>query len=63
MSDHRLCVKYISTLISQLPEHPEIYAAGGYTGHGVAMGVKAGSLIADAIVDGKPLPEWAALSR
>ncbi|MGA2408869.1 MAG: FAD-binding oxidoreductase, partial [Candidatus Binataceae bacterium] len=41
-------------LISQLPEHPEIYAAGGYTGHGVAMGVKAGSLIADAIVDGKP---------
>lgn len=50
-------------LIGQLPEHPTIYVAGGYTGHGVALGVKAGSLIADAIVDGKPLPEWASLMR
>jgi len=50
-------------LIGRVPGHPAIYVAGGYTGHGVALGVKAGSLLAEAIVDGKPLPEWASLAR
>jgi glycine/D-amino acid oxidase-like deaminating enzyme len=40
-----------------------VIVAGGYTGHGVALGVKAGAMIADAIVDGKPLPSWASPAR
>ncbi|HUN59313.1 MAG TPA: FAD-dependent oxidoreductase [Candidatus Binataceae bacterium] len=50
-------------LIGPLPENPDVIVAGGYTGHGVALSVKAGALIADAIVDGKPLPSWASPAR
>jgi gamma-glutamylputrescine oxidase len=50
-------------LIGSLPENPNVMVAGGYTGHGVALSVKAGALLADAIVDGKPLPSWASLAR
>jgi glycine/D-amino acid oxidase-like deaminating enzyme len=50
-------------LIGTLPENPQVYVAGGYTGHGVALSVKAGAMLADAIVDGEPLPEWASPGR
>jgi gamma-glutamylputrescine oxidase len=50
-------------LIGPLPENPQVLVAGGYTGHGVALGVKVGALLADAITDGKPLPDWASPSR
>jgi gamma-glutamylputrescine oxidase len=50
-------------LIGRLPENPQIYVAGGYTGHGVALSVRAGAMLADAIVDGQPLPDWASPSR
>ena len=50
-------------LIGPLPENPQILVAGGYTGHGVALGVKVGALLADAITAGRPLPDWASLSR
>jgi glycine/D-amino acid oxidase-like deaminating enzyme len=50
-------------LIGPLPENPDVIVAGGYTGHGVALSVKAGAMTADAIVDGKPLPSWASPAR
>ena len=50
-------------LIGPLPENPDVIVAGGYTGHGVALGVRAGAMIAEAIVDGKPLPSWASPAR
>jgi gamma-glutamylputrescine oxidase len=50
-------------LIGRLPKDPQIYVAGGYTGHGVALGVRAGGMLADTIVDGHPLPDWASPSR
>ena len=50
-------------LIGPHPENPQVLVAGGYTGHGVALGVKAGALLADAIIDGKPLPDWASPTR
>lgn len=34
----------------------KVLVAGGYTGHGVALSVRAGQLIARAIAEGKPLP-------
>jgi gamma-glutamylputrescine oxidase len=50
-------------LIGSLLENPQIYVAGGYTGHGVALSVRAGAMLADAVVDGKPLPDWASPNR
>ena len=50
-------------LIGPLPENPNVIVAGGFTGHGVALGVRAGAMLADAIVDGKPLPSWASPAR
>lgn len=50
-------------LIGALAENSDVIVAGGYTGHGVTLGVKAGAMIADAIVDGKPLPSWASPAR
>ena len=50
-------------LIGPHPENPQVLVAGGYTGHGVALGVRVGALLADAIVDREPLPDWASPSR
>lgn len=50
-------------LIGPLRENPDVIVAGGYTGHGVALGVRAGAMVADAIVDDKPLPSWASPAR
>jgi len=34
---------------------------GGCSGHAIALGVRVGQLIADALVDGTPLPSSGAL--
>ena len=39
---------------------PEVFAAGAFAGHGVALGVCAGEWIARAIAEGAPLPDWGA---
>jgi glycine/D-amino acid oxidase-like deaminating enzyme len=43
--------------------HDNVLVAGGYAGHGVALSVRAGELVALAIVERAPLPEWGALDR
>ncbi len=48
-------------LLARLPHAPTIVVTGGYAGHGVALGVRIGALIADALVEGTPLPAWGAL--
>jgi glycine/D-amino acid oxidase-like deaminating enzyme len=50
-------------LVSTYPPNPAILVAGAYAGHGVAFSVHAGALIARMIMDGAPLPEWAAVAR
>jgi len=49
-------------LLGRLPGAPTIFLAGGYSGHGVALGLWMGRLIAQAIVDGDPFPGWATVS-
>lgn len=48
-------------VLSRLPGAPHVIVSGGCAGHGIALGVRAGQLVADAIVDGAPLPSWGAL--
>jgi gamma-glutamylputrescine oxidase len=48
-------------ILSPLPGAPRILVTGGCSGHGIALGVRVGQLIADAVVDGAPLPSWGAL--
>jgi glycine/D-amino acid oxidase-like deaminating enzyme len=50
-------------LLGSYPENPAVIIAGAYAGHGVAFSVHAGALIARAIAQGAPLPEWGALDR
>jgi len=47
-------------LLGQWRDEAGILLAGAYAGHGVALSVRAGRLIADAIVDGCALPPWGA---
>jgi gamma-glutamylputrescine oxidase len=48
-------------LLGRLPDAPRVIVSGGCAGHGIALGVRAGRLVADAIIDGAPLPSWGAL--
>ncbi len=48
-------------ILGHLPGMPRVVVGGGCSGHGIAFGVRAGQLIADAIVEGRPLPAWGAL--
>jgi gamma-glutamylputrescine oxidase len=48
----------MTPIIGRLPSTPYIFVAGGYSGHGVALSVHAGKLIADAITEGAALPKW-----
>ncbi|MEA2626122.1 MAG: hypothetical protein QOD06_2167, partial [Candidatus Binatota bacterium] len=48
-------------VIGRHPTLPGVLVAGAYAGHGVALGVHAGCLIAGAILDGRDLPLWGAL--
>jgi gamma-glutamylputrescine oxidase len=50
-------------LIGPHPDNPRILMAGAYAGHGVALSVRAGALLAAAIASGTPLPEWASPVR
>jgi gamma-glutamylputrescine oxidase len=50
-------------LLGRHSRSSKVLVAGGYAGHGVALSVRAGQLIARAIAEGKPLPDWGALTR
>ncbi len=50
-------------LLGRLPDCPRIIIAGAYAGHGVALSVRVGQLIARAIAEGAELPQWGALDR
>jgi gamma-glutamylputrescine oxidase len=50
-------------LLSRIPACPNVLVAGAYAGHGVALSVRAGQLIARAIDEGAELPRWGALER
>ncbi len=50
-------------LLGVHPRHPRVMVSGGYAGHGVALSVRAGQLLARAIAENHPLPQWGSLSR
>ncbi len=50
-------------LLGHHPSSARIIVAGAYSGHGVALSVRAGQLIARTIADGIPLPDWGSLNR
>lgn len=50
-------------LLGVYPPNPAILVAGAYAGHGVALSVRAGELMARAILYNEPLPDWASLVR
>lgn len=43
--------------------HPQVLVSGGYAGHGVALSVRAGELMALAIIDNRALPKWGSLAK
>jgi gamma-glutamylputrescine oxidase len=50
-------------LLGRLPVCRDIIVAGAYSGHGVALSVRVGQLIAAAIAGDAELPRWGALDR
>ena len=50
-------------LLGPHPANPRVLVAGGYAGHGVALSVRAGELLALAIGKNLSLPTWGSLSR
>jgi glycine/D-amino acid oxidase-like deaminating enzyme len=50
-------------LLGIYPGEPRVIVAGAYAGHGVALSVRAGELIALAIASNRPLPAWGSLVR
>jgi len=50
-------------LLGPHPSSPRVLVAGAYAGHGVALSVRSGELIARAIAEGRPLPKWGAIAR
>ena len=50
-------------LLGTHPKHSRVMASGGYAGHGVALGVRAGELLALAVAENHPLPAWGSLTR
>ncbi len=49
-------------LIAHHPETERMILTGAYAGHGVALSVRIGALVAAAIADGQALPPWGALA-
>jgi gamma-glutamylputrescine oxidase len=49
-------------IVGAYPAHPAILVAAAYAGHGVAFGVHAGALLADAVLHKAALPRWGALT-
>ncbi len=50
-------------LLGRYPANSRVPISGGYAGHGVALSVRAGELLALAIGNNRSLPEWGSLSR
>lgn len=50
-------------LLGAHPHHPRVLVSGSYAGHGVALSVRAGELMALAIAENRPLPKWGVLTR
>ena len=50
-------------LLGPHPANPRVLVSGGYAGHGVALSVRAGELLALAIGKNLSLPKWGSLSR
>jgi gamma-glutamylputrescine oxidase len=50
-------------LLGVAPDCERILVAGAYAGHGVALSVRAGELLANAIVRNESLPAWGTLNR
>ncbi len=50
-------------VLSAHPDDPRVVVTGGCAGHGVALSVRIGELVADHLVAGRPLPAWGALQR
>jgi gamma-glutamylputrescine oxidase len=50
-------------ILSCAPNQRRMLVAGAYAGHGVAMSVRVGELLALAVARNDPLPDWGALSR
>jgi gamma-glutamylputrescine oxidase len=50
-------------LLGPHPANPRVLVSGGYAGHGVALSVRAGKLLALAIGKNRSLPKWGSLSR
>jgi glycine/D-amino acid oxidase-like deaminating enzyme len=50
-------------ILGQHLSSSRVLLAGAYAGHGVALSVRMGQLLASAIADGAPLPNWGAFAR
>jgi len=50
-------------LLGSHPMNPRVLVSGGYAGHGVALSVRVGELLALAIGKNLPLPKWGSLER
>jgi len=48
-------------VLSRLPGASNVVVSAGCAGHGIALGVRVGQLVAGALADGTPLPGWGAL--
>jgi gamma-glutamylputrescine oxidase len=50
-------------LLGVHPDNKHLLVAGAYAGHGVALSVRVGELLALAIAQNQKLPEWGSLAR
>jgi len=50
-------------ILGRHPRNPRVMVSGGYAGHGVALSVRAGELLALAIAEDRALPKWGSLAR
>lgn len=50
-------------ILCEAPTLPGVITYAGCAGHGIALGVRVGQLVASAIVDGAALPQWGAVSE
>jgi glycine/D-amino acid oxidase-like deaminating enzyme len=48
-------------ILSTLPGEPRVVVTGGCAGHGVALSIRLGELIAEHVATGRALPEWGRL--
>jgi glycine/D-amino acid oxidase-like deaminating enzyme len=48
-------------VLSRMPGASNVIVSAGCAGHGIALGVRVGQLVAGALTGGSPLPGWGAL--